>query len=163
MNAREAIKNTIQTADMVCNAYLEDLADEEMMQRPHPESNHINWQVGHLIASDNMMFNGCFEGGLDPLPEGFAEMYTKETAGNDDASAFWNKQQLMDLAKKQREAVVAAMEKMSDEDLDRPAPESMQGYAPTAGAALNMIGSHWMMHAGQWVVVRRNLGREIVI
>jgi hypothetical protein len=31
------------------------------------------------------------------------------------------------------------------------------------GALCNMMGSHWMMHAGQWVVVRRELGREIMI
>jgi hypothetical protein len=28
---------------------------------------------------------------------------------------------------------------------------------------LSMQGSHWMMHAGQWVIVRRNLGKPVLI
>ena len=163
MNSLQAIKNSIQTADMVCGAYLEDLTDEEMMKRPHPKCNHINWQVGHLIASDNMMANGCLPGTLPDLPEGFADKYSKETIGNDDQSAFHTKSELMDVYKKQRELVLAKLDSMSEADLDQPAPESMQAYAPTVGAALNMLGGHWMMHAGQWVVVRRELGRDIVI
>lgn len=163
MNSREAIQNTIKTADMVCGAYLGDLTDEEMMKRPHGECNHINWQVGHLIASDNQMANGCVPGMLADLPEGFVEKYNKETTSNDDASAFCTKAELMELYQSQREAIMAKLNELSDEDLDKPAPEEMQGYAPTVGAAMNMLGSHWMMHAGQWVIVRRELGRDIVI
>lgn len=163
MNSREAIKNNMDIADMVCGAYMGDLTDEEMMKRPHPGCNHINWQIGHLVASDNQMTNGCFPGALAELPEGFTEKYSKETAKNDDPAAFCTKDELMGLLKSQREAIHAKLEQLSDQDLDQPSPESMQGYAPTVGAALNMIGSHWLMHAGQWVVLRRELGREIVI
>jgi uncharacterized protein (DUF1330 family) len=52
---------------------------------------------------------------------------------------------------------------LSEEQLAGSAPESMQAYAPTVAAAFSMLGSHWLMHAGQWVIVRRELGREIVI
>ena len=50
MNARDAIKGSIGTAQMISLGYLEDLTDAEMMHRPHPEINHIKWQVGHLIT-----------------------------------------------------------------------------------------------------------------
>ncbi len=163
MNSRDAIKNTINTADMVCGAYLGDLSDEEMMKRPHPGCNHVNWQIGHLVVADNEMANGCFPGTLAVLPEGFADKYSKESVGNDDPSAFCSKDELMGLLKIQREAIFAKLEQLNDDDLDQPAPEKMQGYAPTVGAAMNMIGSHWLMHAGQWVVLRRELGRDIVI
>lgn len=163
MNSREAIKNTIDTADMVCGAYLGDLTDEEMMKRPHPGCNHINWQVGHLVAADNEMANGCFPGVIAALPEGFTDKYSKESAKSDDPSAFCKKEELMALLKSQRDSLHAKLGELSDEDLDQPSPESMQAYAPTVGAALNMIGNHWLMHAGQWVVLRRELGREIMI
>ena len=39
------------------------------------------------------------------------------------------------------------------------ASEAMRDYAPTVGAVLLLIGNHWMMHAGQFVPVRRKLGR----
>ena len=163
MNSRDAIKNSIQTADMVCGAYLEDLNDENLMQRPHPDCNHVNWQIGHLISSDFNMANGCIPGLLPELPAGFAEKYTKETTGNDDPAAFCGKEELMSINQAQRAAVLAKLDELSESDLAQPAPEEMRSYAPTVGAALNMLGGHWMMHAGQWVIVRRNLGREIVI
>ena len=163
MNSREAIKNTIETADMVCGAYLGDLTDEESMKRPHAGCNHVNWQIGHIIASENGMANACVEGAVPALPEGFADKYTKETASSDDASAFVPHSQLLEIAKSQGEAVLKMIDGISDTEFDKPAPESMQAYAQNIGAVVNMMGSHWMMHAGQWVIVRRELGREVVI
>jgi len=128
MDTREALITNLKTSAMVCGMYLEDLTDEEAMQRPHPKCNHINWQLGHLIASEFGMASACGEG----IP-------------------------------KQHEAILGVIAGMSDDDFDKPGPESMQAYAPTMGALVNMMGSHWMMHAGQWVVLRRQLGRDIVI
>ena len=65
----------------------------------------------------------------------------------------------MKLAGEQLTAALAALAGFSDDDLDAPSPEPVNSYAPTAGAAFAMLGSHWMMHSGQWVVVRRQLGR----
>ena len=44
-------------------------------------------------------------------------------------------------------------------DFDKAAPESMKDYAPTVGDAFLILGSHWLMHAGQWAVLRRKLGK----
>ena len=49
---------------------------------------------------------------------------------------------------------------MSPEDLDK---ETGVEYAPTVGDMLLMQGAHWMMHCGQWVVVRRETDKPIVI
>lgn len=163
MDIRDALKANYQTANMVTGAYLGDLSDEESMKRPHAGCNHVNWQVGHIIASENMMANACVAGAVPALPEGFAEKYSKESAASDDASAFVPHSELMKIKSAQGEAVLKMIEGMSDTDFDKPAPEAMQGYAANLGAVANMIGSHWMMHAGQWVVVRRELGREIAI
>ena len=162
MDIRDALITNLKTSAMVCGTYLDDLTDEEAMQRPHPQCNHINWQIGHLIASEHMMASAC-GGAIPALPDGFAEKYSKETAKSDDASAFVPKSKLMKLASAQHEAVVKVITGMSDEDFDKPGPESMQAYAPNLGALANMMGAHWMMHAGQWAVLRRQLGREIVI
>ena len=39
----------------------------------------------------------------------------------------------------------------------------MREYAPTVGAVLNLIGVHDLMHAGQFVPVRRMHGKPIRI
>lgn len=159
MNTADAIKLSIDMAKMICTGYLGDLTDEEMMQRPCAGCNHINWQVGHLINSDHQMIEGVAPGVLPPLPDGFAERYNKDAAGNDDAAAFDSKETLMGLYESQTASILEALGKMTDEGFDKPAPESMQEYAPNVGAAFSMIGSHWLMHAGQWVIVRRQNGR----
>lgn len=163
MHARDAIKISIDVADMIWKTYLDDLTDEEMMHRPHPGCNHIKWQIGHLVSSDNEMVNGCLPGTVASLPDGFADRYSKEQATNDDPNAFHSKAELMDLFTLQRQASMAALANLSDAELAKPAPESMQSYAPTVGAAFSMLGTHWTMHSGQWVVVRRQLGREVII
>jgi hypothetical protein len=163
MNATEAIKINLDTADMICGAYLEDLTNEEAMRRPHADCNHINWQLGHLIASDNGMCNGCIEGSIPALPDGFADKYSKEAAASDNADDFVPKTELMELYRNQRKAITEVLSGLSEEQLAGPAPESMQAYASTVAAAFSMLGSHWLMHAGQWVIVRRELGREVVI
>lgn len=163
MNIRDALKNNIQTSQMVCGAYLGDLSDEEAMQRPHPQCNHINWQVGHIIASENQMASHCVAGSLPELPAGFAEKYTRETNGSDNPDDFVPLSQLKEIAKTQTDAVLEMIDGMAEDDFAKPAPEAMQSYAATNAAIINMIGSHWMMHAGQWVVLRRQLGRDIVI
>tara|TARA_R110002072_G_scaffold238769_3_gene396436 strand:- start:66856 stop:67347 length:492 start_codon:yes stop_codon:yes gene_type:complete len=159
MNARQAIKLSIDGAKFVTLEYLADLSDEDMLQRPHPECNHIKWQMGHLISSENQMINAVCPGSMPALPNGFAERYTKETAMSDDPHAFDSKADLGRLLEEQREGTLKALDGQSDEDLDKPAPEEMQAYAPTVGDVFSLQGGHWMMHAGQWAIIRRQLNR----
>ena len=159
MNSREAIKLSLDMGNMVGLAYLEDMTDDELMQRPDPGCNHINWQIGHLIAAEHQIIEGVAPGAMPALPDGFAKRYGKETATFDDAAAFDSKETLLSVFQQQRAATLAALEKQTDESLDAESPEPMRAYAPNVGAAFSMQGSHWLMHAGQWAVLRRKLGR----
>jgi len=72
-----------------------DLTDEEMMVRPIASCNHIKWQVGHLIASENKMINSCCPGAMPDLPAGFADRYASEHSASDDQTAFDSKGDLL--------------------------------------------------------------------
>ena len=156
MNASDAIKIGLDTGEFVSLGYLEDLSDAEFLRRPHPGCNHINWQVGHLIASEHMMIEKIAPGSMPALPAGFAEKYTKETATCDDAGKFVAKGELIATYKAQRAGTLAALAKEADANFDKP---TGLDYAATVGAMYSLQGSHWLMHAGQWAVVRRQLGR----
>lgn len=156
MNVKDALKLSIDTSRMISLGYLEDLTDKEMFHRPCPGANHINWQVGHLIAAENQMGNQAIPGSMPPLPAGFAEKYVKETSASDDPAKFCTKAELLKAFEQQRGAVLTALEKVSEADLDKPTGVA---YAPTVGSMFNMHGGHWLMHAGQWAVIRRQLGR----
>ena len=160
MNAREALKASFPQAEMICGAYLGDLTDDELFARPVPGVNHIAWQMGHLIASEHGMVEQVCPGSMPPLPEGFKEQHSKEASVNDDPAAFCTKEEYLRLAAEQREATLNALDSLSDDDLDKPAPEQLQRIAPTVAGVFSMQPVHWLMHAGQWVVTRRKLGRE---
>lgn len=159
MDAREALKIPINMGRFITTGYLEDLSDEEMMHRPAEGANHIKWQLGHLIASEHNLVNSVCPDAMPALPDGFAEKYTKETAGVDDAGAFDSKADLLKVYEQQRAGTLAALDKLSDDDLDKASPEWMQQFAPNVAAVFEMQGSHYLMHAGQWAVIRRQLGR----
>lgn len=158
MNSREAIQLNLATGEMVSLAYVGDLSDDQLMKRPHPNCNHINWQLGHLILNEHEMVNAIYPGSMPELPAGFAGRYGRENAKSDDPKSFDNKEVLLETYKKQRAGTLAALAKATDADLDKPSPEAMQGYAPNYGAVFSLQGGHYLMHAGQWAVVRRQLG-----
>ena len=47
--------------------------------------------------------------------------------------------------------------------LDKTDPEEYPEWAPTVAALLAMTGTHALMHCGQFVAVRRQLGKPVVI
>ena len=159
MNARQAIRLGLDTSNMICQGYLNDLTDAELFVRAVPGINHVAWQLGHLLISENDMVETAFPGSMPPLPAGFAEKYTKETSHLDTPASFHTKAVFMNAYEEQRSGTLKALEKLSDADLDKPAPEKYREWLKSIGDLFSMQGSHWMMHAGQWAVVRRKLGR----
>ena len=159
MNSASAIRLSIDSSQMVSLAYLDDMTDADFLHRPHPNCNHIAWQIGHLIVSEHRMIEGSVPGSMPEIPEGFSEKYTADTTGFDETSSFHGKQELLALFGRIHAATLAALTLLSDDDLDRPAAENIRSYAPTVGAAFSLQGTHWLMHAGQWAVIRRQIGR----
>ena len=155
MNAKDVLRMSLTTSDMIAMSYLTDLSDADLMRRPHPKCNHLNWQVGHLISAENQLMEMVVPGEMPPLAPGFAEKYVKETIGNDDPTAFADKQTLLEQYRIQRQGTLAALDRVSESDLDR---ETGVHYAPSLGAMFLLQADHWLMHCGQWVIVRRELG-----
>lgn len=161
MNSRDAIATTAAVSTMVLKGYIEDLSDEELMQRPHPECNHLKWQLGHLVASEQALLESICPGKGVALPDGFAEAHSPETANRNDPQEFESKQTYLELLDAVESASLAALGELSEEDLDQPSPEHFRNMFPTVGHIFVLIATHRMMHAGQFVPVRRNLGKPI--
>ena len=107
---------------MIAKAYLEDLSDEELLLRPVEGANHIAWQLGHLISSEHNMVEMVCPGSMPPLPDGFADAYTKETAASDEGAAFLTKVEylkLMDYATMRRVRRIASTETRRSRSVER--------------------------------------------
>lgn len=163
MNTHDAIRTSMDLGQYVMKAYLADLSDADLLLRPGKGCNHLAWQLGHLVSSQASLLAGACPGVVVELPAGFAERHGKDNAHDDNPSHFGTKQQYVELFDKLHAATLSALAKLSDADLDQPAPEKMREHFPTVGTLFVLIAQHPMMHAGQFVVVRRMLGKPIVI
>jgi len=166
MNAIEAIQAAAATSDMVLKSYVGDLEDAELMKRPHSGCNHLAWQLGHLISAETQMLEMLKPGAAPALPEGFAEKHSKETCGDNEPSHFHTRDEYLALYEKVRAASAGAIATLSDADLDAPNPhpdENFRKMFPTAGSMWVLAATHPLMHAGQFVPVRREGGKPVVI
>jgi uncharacterized damage-inducible protein DinB len=163
MRAHDVIIQMLDTARFVTTTYLRDLSDEELLVRPVPGAHHIAWQLGHLLHSECTMIEGVRAGVAPQLPPRFAEHHSKEAANDNASEQFLSKEGYLALMMRVREATRSLLTQFSEEQFDAPGPEAMRSYAPTIGSIFLMIGSHEIMHSGQIAVLRRKLGKEVVI
>lgn len=159
MNVRDAIKASYGMPDNICRSYLADLKDSDLFVRAVPNTNHIAWQLGHLIAAERMFVEAVRSGVMPPLPAGFAEKHNKETASVDDPTRFYKKDEYLNLYNQVRAATMKTIDALQDSELDQAGPEKYRDFCPTVASVFLMLPTHWVMHAGQWAVIRRKLGK----
>lgn len=156
ITAKSVLREAVESAHGIVSIYVEDLSDADLAVRAVPGANPIGWQLGHLIGGTKMMLAALGHPGLE-LPEGFEAAHPREGAG--DGPAPFKKAEYMALAQKAKQASLAAIDATPDDELGRPSPEHFREFAPTVAKVLLLLGSHWLMHAGQFVPIRRKLGK----
>jgi uncharacterized damage-inducible protein DinB len=163
MGPKDVIRNVAQTTDVVLKAYLQDLSDADLLMRPAPNANHIAWQLGHLINAEQELLKVIPGATAVELPAGWAAQHGKENAAKDPPTGFRTKAEYLDLYGKVRENTIKLLGSLPDADLDKPTTGRMAQFAPTWGSLFVLIANHPMMHAGQIAVLRRKLGKPIVM
>jgi uncharacterized damage-inducible protein DinB len=140
---------------------LEDFSDNDLLVRPVDGANHANWQIGHLILAEHNMVSAA-GGKMPPLPAGFAEKYSRDTAKTDDASKFLKKDELLTVFQEVRAASASFAKDLSDENLEAQSPEMVRPLAPTIADLMTLLSLHMTMHLGQIQVIRRKLGKPVL-
>jgi hypothetical protein len=163
MNAKTPIKSILHSTQHLLNWYVSDLSDADLLVRPVPNSNHIAWQLGHLISAEAGMCGSTIPGAIKvELPAGFKEKHTKDTAMIDPPKGFLTKAEYLALFETVRAATFGTLEKMSDADLEKPTTGNMAKFCPTLMDLLLLQGNHAMMHVGYFTAVRRKLGKPVL-
>ena len=163
MNAKDALNAQMDLGSHILKTYLSDLSDAELLTRPTVGSNHVAWQIGHLIHSEQQLLEKVCPGAGVELPAGFGDQHGKATTGSDAPENFLSKAKYLELFELQRAATKGALEKFSDADLDKPSPETFGGMCPTIGLFFNLLAGHVTMHVGQVAAARRVLGKPVLI
>ncbi len=160
MNVKDAARTAMTIGDFMVESYLGDITPQEMMERPSPAANHVAWQLGHLISAEKRLVEAAAPGSMPELPAGFAERHTKDTAASNNPADFLSKDEYLKLAKTVRAGTLKVLDGLSDADLDKPISGRVPPFVKRAGDCFVTVGTHWAMHSGQWVALRRKLGRE---
>lgn len=161
MKATEAVKIALASTQDLMGWYLGDLSDADFLVRPVPGANHIAWQIGHLLSSEKHLLSQELPDAVYPeLPAGFADQHANPNAAAD--KGFGTKSQYLELFAKVRGATIASLGKLSDADLDRATAGPMAKFAPTLAALFQLLANHTLMHAGQFTVIRRKLGKPVL-
>ncbi len=163
MNGCQAIQAALKSTADSLNWYVSDFSDADMLVRPVPGANHAAWQIGNVIGGDVALIPEELPGSVYPaLPSGFLELHGPDGAKKDGPEGFLTKDGYLKLFNDVRAATIAAVGKLSDADLDRPTTGAFKQFAPTLGAMFLMVSNHTLMHAGQFSVIRRKLGKPVL-
>lgn len=163
MKPHDVIQRAYGLSRMVLTSYVDDLSDAELLSRPGEDCNHLAWQLGHLIGSEVSLLDSIVPGHAVTLPDGFTEMHSKDNSNSDNPDDFATKEEYLRLFDEIKQATFAALDSLSSDDLEQAAPEHLQSICPDVGGVFVLIATHAMMHVGQFVPVRRQLGKPIVI
>jgi len=163
MGPKDVIRYLMDTNDYVLTAFLADLSDDEFLMRPASGANHVAWQLGHLIESEQDMLKTI--PGTKPmdLPAEWAGVHASENAAVDPPKGFASKAQYLELYSKSRDHIRKQLEAYPEADFDKPTPGKMAEIAPKLGDMFTLIADHPMMHVGQFAVLRRKLGKPRVM
>jgi hypothetical protein len=162
MNGVQVVKAALESTKGLLGMYIGDFTDADLLVRPVPGANHTAWQLGHVIAGDVFLIKEEIPDAAYPdLPAGFVELHSgKQT--NHDGPGFLTKDEYLKLFNAVRAATIDTVGKLTDADLDRPCVGKMKAFAPTLGDLFLMTANHTLMHAGQFTVVRRKLGKPVL-
>lgn len=163
MDFKDSIRSSLRIADSLSQRYLDDIRPEEMFVQPVPDANHIAWQLGHVINSERSLVEAAVPNSMPPLPDGFAERHRREGVPSTHPADYLSKEEYLDLARSVRAATLAALDKLDESDFDKPVAGRVPPFIKCVGDCFATIGPHWALHAGQWVVIRRKLGRPRMI
>jgi hypothetical protein len=162
MRAKEVVKIALTSTQNLVPMYLSDVTDAEVAVHPVPGANNIAWQLAHLTTAEEYLLGDQLPGVQYPeIPAAIANLGNERTGKVDPPGGYLSKAQYVEWFNKMRAATIAAVDKLSDSDLDRPVTNTMAKFAPTLGALLILTANHTLMHGGQFTVVRRALNKPV--
>ncbi|MFH1687817.1 MAG: DinB family protein [bacterium] len=155
MTCKETLLYLLKTSQFISDKLIDDVSEEDSLVRGRDQSNHIRWQVGHLVYFGKYILFLAGQG-----DESFRQLegdFGYKSVVRDDGSGYLAlaelKEQLADVHRQLYEFV----EKASDGELDKIVDEKKG--TPVA-EQIAFWSLHETYHAGQIIPVGKALGRE---
>jgi len=157
MGTKEILRKLLQSGHGSTRAMLDDITEEESIQRGGTGVNHIRWQTGHLVYGAKMILD------LLKNPVEFTDDWRTLFAGgstlSDNPSDYPPFEILRSRLYELHGQMIAALDRCSDDDLTAAVKlEDKWDTNPVDGLAF--LSQHDYYHLGQVAVVRKALGRQ---
>ncbi|MFQ5550850.1 MAG: DinB family protein [Gemmatimonadales bacterium] len=159
MQAKQALKSQYSLFYHTVAMNTEGMTHEDSMIQPAPAGNCANWILGHLVGAQNMIMDVIGEVPVwesDTLANAGGEPITDESQAID-----WDTARSKLLGSQNR--CLAAIENLTDEQLDKGGYSNPLGGEITLGGLINFFAYHQAYHAGQLGISRRLAGYESAI
>jgi hypothetical protein len=140
-----------------------DFTADEFVQRPVPNANHALWQLGHLTISEDEMVSEMLTTPDRIASASFQDSFTRGQASESTLAAFPPPEDVLALLKRVRERSCRWIESLATGGGRNPGPLRMRAYLPTADDVALAIQEHAAMHLGQIQVIRRRLGKRMLM
>ena len=152
----ETLTTQFRMNQYIAGRNLDGVTHEESLIRAVETGNHLNWLVGHVVATRCALLPALHQAS----PWGAEEMrlYQHGSSGavNADYLPF---DEVVRAFNTTQERIVEGMASLTDEELAAPAPFSPGGGPETLGSLLTKSTVHEGYHLGQTGILRRVIGK----
>jgi len=161
-SAIDTLTHSLAASKELVISFCQDLKPEEYLHRPTADANCVAWLLGHLAVSDRKVMSiamGVTD--LPPMPQGCEPRFGRDAA-TARAADFGDVSILLPLFTQTRDLLIAKVQSCDEAELGQPLAVSHPRFK-TRFEAINFMGLHAAMHAGQMSTIRRSLGRPPVM
>jgi len=161
MQSIELVRHNLKKSAERVLARVEEMENHSVMF-PTPNGGcHTLWVLGHLAYIEALIIHAFMLGAPNPLANWEQLFDGPEVSGNVNGYPPFN--QVLAKCREMREATVALLDSLSEEDLDRVSANVPRGYEDLFGTyrlCLQSVADHWYMHRGHLADARRAAGLE---
>ena len=151
---------SLDASRLMLMRFAQDLKPAEYLHRVVPKSNCAAWTIGHLVIAERRF--GQRVGAEQPaLPEGFDKRFARDEAAPM-AADFGDVSILLPLFNAHRDATIAAVRALPPARLTEPLQQPSPMFK-TLGESIAFASLHVVSHTGQLIMIRRSLGRPIIV
>jgi hypothetical protein len=158
----DVIVQSLASSQKLLNRYCGDLTPQEYLHRPCAGGNATAWIVGHLILTERSALGRVGVTDLPALPEGFEKRFARDESAPK-ASDYGDVTVLLPLFNRHREMLIEAVKHAGAEVLEKPLEKPSPLYGSRVWEAVNFMGAHVAMHAGQLTIIRRSMGKPPIV
>lgn len=157
MNKKENLKNLLKSNQEAVKKLLDDVTEEESMNRFNQPINHIRWQTGHILFYADMV--AILLGNKSEISEKWSKLFRGGDELNDNASVYPAMTEIRNKLYATYDRMNKALNDIEPDVLDEE-KELYPGWTGNPMEGILMLCTHEFYHAGQITMLRKMLGRE---